>query len=73
MRKSVDGANGASCDICGRILFPNDCIKLKFYKKDPEDQTGLYLTINTRDVCQSCYDNLMKQFPSDEVRVRKEG
>ena len=64
MRLSLDNGNGACCDKCGKLITGRDIIKLKFLQldKDPHKaSTGVYKTINGRDLCKDCYNYILQQ------------
>ena len=61
MRYSVVNGNGCICDRCCEILKPNDAIKMKFLHKDPNDSTGKYITLKSRDLCEECYIDILKE------------
>lgn len=64
MRVAIDNGNGAICDKCGKSIIRREIIKLKFIQlsEDPNKaSSGIYKQINKKDLCISCYNNLLSQ------------
>lgn len=64
MRVGIDNGNGAICDKCGKSIIYRDIIKLKFMQLSEDSNkasSGIYKQINKKDLCISCYNNLLSQ------------
>lgn len=63
MRQGIVCGNGASCDKCGKMLYPKEVIKVKSFELDCSiDNTGRYKQVDKADVCEDCYEELKKWF-----------
>lgn len=61
MRKAIDNGNGCICDICKSPLISKKAIKVKFLVLNEDEEkacTGQYQTINKKDLCKKCYDEV---------------
>lgn len=59
--KADENGNGAKCDKCkNKVMRPNVVIKIKSFRKEVSDSTGVYNQLAKADLCEDCYKELMK-------------
>ena len=69
MRKSIINGNGCTCDFCDKDLYPKEAIHIT--ADVLADNTGGRKTIGKCDMCEDCYQDMLKLYMNEPRRRTK--